>query len=241
METKWNKYILKIFSRKHVGLMTIFWFFGVPSAACQNVFEIRALIMFLGCSSFFDHTWNMQNFSKEWNVRRFSDFGFLSTASQHLWMFFVISLDFPFFDLIKNENVKTFSNEPKRHRCLQMFLCCFRFFPNFLEICFNLSFSCFSDCFGSFFSDFSNPFFESEQNNLNCYISRIEPYGWGWFLLEAGARFLVVVPVTLLEQWRRELDTWARGWKMLKVLKSQIILTRNLFQRVSTCFKKKNH
>ena len=62
-----------------------------------------------------------------------------------------------------------------------------------------------------FFSDFSNPFFESEQNNLNCYISRIEPYGWGWFLLEAGARFLVVVPVTLLEQWRRELDTWARG------------------------------
>lgn len=26
-----------------------------------------------------------------------------------------------------------------------------------------------------------------------------------------GARFLVVVPVTLLEQWRRELDTWAQN------------------------------
>ena len=24
----------------------------------------------------------------------------------------------------------------------------------------------------------------------------------------AGSRFLIVVPVTLLEQWRRELDTW---------------------------------
>ncbi len=51
------------------------------------------------------------------------------------------------------------------------------------------------------------PFTEELYKDLTAFTSLSS-----FFVLESlqpsGARFLIVVPVTLLEQWRRELDTW---------------------------------